>query len=135
MTTALVHDLSSIIRSAPAIFTSRTCREALRVMFQHPESKCMVVCNAVNEPLGLLMSERFFLRATGRSGLDQFYREPIMKLMNSAPLVCDLSTPLNEVLSLAMSRPEPMRHDCVIITRKGKLAGVVYTSDLIRSQS
>ncbi|WP_340033753.1 hypothetical protein NST50_30730 [Paenibacillus sp. FSL E2-0202] len=135
MTTALVNDLTGIVRSAPAIFASRTCREALRVMFQHPESKCIVVCNAMNEPLGLLMSERFFLKATGRSGVDLFYREPAMKLMNKTPLILDISTPLDMVLSLAMNRPDPMKNDCVIITRKGKFAGVSYTSDLIRAQA
>ncbi|MEK4197229.1 CBS domain-containing protein [Paenibacillus odorifer] len=135
MTTVLVNDLTGIVRSAPAIFASRTCREALRVMFQHPESKCIVVCNAMNEPLGLLMSERFFLKATGRSGVDLFYREPAMKLMNKTPLILDISTPLDTVLSLAMNRPDPMKNDCVIITRKGKFAGVAYTSDLIRAQA
>lgn len=134
MTTALINDLSSIIRSAPAIFASRTCREALRVMFQHPESKCIVVCNAINEPLGLLMSERFFLRATGRTGSDLFYREPAMKLMNRTPLIFDISTPLDTVLSHAMRRPAPMKDDCVIITRNGKFTGVVHTSDLIHTQ-
>lgn len=135
MTTVLVNDLTGIVRSAPAIFASRTCREALRVMFQYPESKCIVVCNAMNEPLGLLMSERFFLKATGRSGVDLFYREPAMKLMNKTPLILDISTPLDTVLSLAMNRPDPMKSDCVIITRKGKFAGVAYTSDLIRAQA
>ncbi|MNB86450.1 hypothetical protein D3C75_333940 [compost metagenome] len=135
MTTALVNDLTGIVRSAPAIFASRTCREALRVMFQHPESKCIVVCNAMNEPLGLLMSERFFLKATGRSGVDLFYREPAMKLMNKTPLILDISTPLDTVLSLAMNRPDPMKNDCVIITRKGKFVGVAYTSNLIRAQA
>ncbi|MEK4454837.1 CBS domain-containing protein [Paenibacillus sp. FSL L8-0506] len=135
MTTALVNDLTGIVRSAPAIFASRTCREALRVMFQHPESKCIVVCNAMNEPLGLLMSERFFLKATGRSGVDLFYREPAMKLMNKTPLILDISTPLDTVLSLAMNHPDPMKNDCVIITRKGKFVGVAYTSDLIRAQA
>ncbi|MEK4038313.1 CBS domain-containing protein [Paenibacillus sp. FSL L8-0493] len=135
MTTVLVKDLTGIVRSAPAIFASRTCREALRVMFQHPESKCIVVCNAMNEPLGLLMSERFFLKATGRSGVDLFYREPAMKLMNKTPLILDISTPLDTVLSLAKNRPDPMKSDCVIITRKGKFVGVAYTSDLIRAQA
>ena len=132
MSTVLVNDLSNIVRSAPAIFASRTCREALRVMFQHPESKCTVVCNAMNEPLGLLMSERFFLKATGRSGVDMFYKEPAMKLMSKTPLVYDISTPLDVVFATAMNRPDPMKNDCVIITRKGKFAGVVYTSDLKR---
>jgi len=133
MTTTLVKDLSNIIRSAPAIFASRTCRETLRVMFQHPESKCIVVCNAMNEPLGLLMSERFFLKATGRTGLDLFYREPAMKLMSKNPLLFDISTPHEAVLAAAMNRPDPFKNDCVIITRKGKFAGVVYPTDLIRS--
>jgi hypothetical protein len=132
MTTALVNDLSSIVRSAPAIFASRTCREALRVMFQHPESKCIVVCNAMNEPLGLLMSERLFLQATGRSGVDMFYKEPAMQLMNKTPLIFDISAPLDSVLNHALSRSEPMKNDCVIITRNGKFVGVTYPSDLIR---
>lgn len=58
-----------------------------------------------------------------------------MKLMNKTPLILDISTPLDTVLSLAMNRPDPMKNDCVIITRKGKFAGVAYTSDLIRAQA
>jgi signal-transduction protein with cAMP-binding, CBS, and nucleotidyltransferase domain len=132
MTTALVKELSGIIRSAPAVFASRTCRETLRVMFQHPESKCIVVCDAANEPLGLLMSERFFLKASGRFGMDLFYTEPVMKLMHTKPLIADISAPLESVLAEAMNRPEAVKNDCIIITRNGKLAGVVYPSDLLR---
>lgn len=75
----------------------------------------------------------FLLKATGRSGVDLFYKEPAMKLMNKTPLIFDISTPLESVLATAMSRPDPMKNDCVIITRKGKFAGVVYISDLKRS--
>lgn len=132
MSTALINDLSSFVRSAPAVFATRTCRETLRVMFQHPESKCIVVCNATNEPLGLLMSERFFLKATGRSGMDQFYREPVMKLMNKNALIFDISTPLECILPVAMNRPDAIKNDCVIITRNGKLAGIIQPSDLLR---
>lgn len=131
MSTVLINDLSGCVRNAPAVFATRTCRETLRVMFQHPESKCIVVCNATNEPLGLLMSDRFFLKATGRSGMDLFYKEPVMKLMNKNALIFELSTPLELVLAAAMNRPDPMKKDCVIITRNGKFAGVVHPSDLL----
>lgn len=134
MTTAQLNKLAGIIRSAPAVFATRTCRETLRVMFQHPESKCIVVCDATNGPLGLLMSERFFLRATGRNGIDLFYREPVMKLMNTRPLIFDISASPESILAEAQKRPEPLKNDCIIITRNGKFAGVVYTSDLLRFQ-
>ncbi|MEK5025644.1 hypothetical protein [Paenibacillus sp. FSL M7-1046] len=130
MSTILASGLPSVVRSAPAVYASRTCRETLRVMFQHPESKCIVVCNSVNEPVGLLMCERFFLKATGRLGMDHFYRESITKLMNRKPLITDISASPDNVRAEAMNRPEPMRNDCIIITSNGKFAGVVYPSDL-----
>ena len=132
MTTDIVNELAGIVRSAPVVFASRNCRETLRVMFQHPESKCIVVCNAENEPLGLLMSERFFLKATGRHGVDMFYREPVVKFMNPKPLMADIATPLEFLRTEATSRPDPLKNDCLIVTRNGKFAGVVYTSDLLR---
>lgn len=131
MSTAMINDLSGFVRNAPAVFATRTCRETLRVMFQHPESKCIVICNAMNEPLGLLMSNRFFLKATGRSGMDLFYKEPVMKLMNKTALSFELSTPMELVLAAAMNRPDAMKKDCIIVTRNGKFAGVVHPSDLL----
>ncbi|WP_342437407.1 hypothetical protein NSS79_31290 [Paenibacillus sp. FSL L8-0436] len=130
MSTILASGLPSVVRSAPAVYASRTCRETLRVMFQHPESKCIVVCNSENEPVGLLMCERFFLKATGRLGMDHFYRESITKLMSRKPLIADISASPDNVRAEAMNRPEPMRNDCIIITGNGKFSGVVYPSDL-----
>lgn len=131
MSTVLVTELSGIVRSAPSVPSSLSCRETMRVMFQHPESKCIVVCNAGNEPVGLLMCERFFLKATGRMGMDHFYRESVTKLMNCKPLIADSSAPIHSVLAEALNRAERMNNDCIIITSEGKFAGVVYPSDLI----
>ncbi|WP_310830467.1 CBS domain-containing protein [Paenibacillus pedocola] len=134
MSTVLTSELSAVLRSAPSVPASLTCRETMRVMFQHPESKCIVVCNEGNEPVGILMCERFFLRATGRMGTDHFYRESITKLMNRKPLIADLSTPAASVLAEAMNRPDMMKNDCIIITSQGKLAGVIYPSDMLCSR-
>ncbi|WP_151733793.1 CBS domain-containing protein [Paenibacillus tengchongensis] len=133
MSTVAVSPLSAFLRSAPAVKTSQTCRETLRVMFQHPESKCIVVCSSGNEPVGLLMSERFFLKVTGRTGSDMIYREPASKLMNRQALTLDLSTPAETALAAAMNRHEAMRNDSIIITDQGKYAGVVYPADLMGS--
>lgn len=133
MSTVSFTGLSGILRSAPAVSSSLTCRETLRVMFQHPESKCIVVCNAGNEPVGLLMSTRFFLKATGRGGTDHFYRESVTRLMNHAPLIADISASHASVYAKAMNRPDAVKNDCIIITQQGKFSGVVYPSDLIVS--
>lgn len=132
MSTISANRLADMIRTAPAVYSTRTCREALRVMFQHPQSKCIVVCNAVNEPTGLLMSERFFLLATGRFAMDSFYRESVTKLMNT-PLIFDISASPEEVLAAALNRSAAFKDDCIIVTRDGKLAGVAYPADLKRS--
>ena len=132
MITASTTDLSALIRQAPSILPSMTCREALRVLFQHPESKCIIVRSPDNEPVGLIMCERFFLKATGRMGMDRFYHEPVSQLMNRKPLVAELSTPAESLWAEAMKRPEPMRNDCIIITDNGKITGTIRPADLLR---
>ncbi|SEU14796.1 hypothetical protein [Paenibacillus sp. NFR01] len=121
---------SLVIRSAPTVSPDHTCRETLRVMFQHPESKCIIVCGEAEEPIGLVMSEAFLLQATEQFSPDPFYNEPIRLLMNRHPLVTDVSTTLGELRQLALSRPDDAQSDCLILTRNGRFAGVVYPSDL-----
>jgi len=132
MTTVLETELSGMIRSAPVISASCNCRETLRVMFQHPESRCIIVCSEENEPLGLLMSDRFFLKATGRSGTDMIYKEPAARLMNRNPLIADIAASPEALRALALARPAPFRNDCIIVTGSDKFIGVIHTSDLLR---
>ena len=132
MTTDLEKELAALVRTAPVVRPSSTCRETLRVLFQHPESKGIVVCNAANEPLGLLMSERFFLIASGRMGVDLFYKEPVVNYMNRTPLTVDIAAPLETLRDEIMNRPEMYRNDCIIVTQNSKFIGVVYPSELLR---
>lgn len=132
MTTLLTHELASLLRPEPAVKAALTCRETLRVMFQHPEAKSIVICNAANEPQGLLVSERFFLEATGQMGTAPFYSEQVTKLMNPSPLVLDINVPLEAALAEIRQRSASAKNDCIIITQDGKYAGVAYPSDLLR---
>lgn len=132
MTTASTTDLSALIRQAPAVSASMTCREVLRVLFQHPESKCIIVRSTDNQPVGLIMCERFFLKATGRMGMDRFYHEPVSQLMNRNPLVADISASAESLWAEAMQRPEPMRNDCIIVTGHGRIAGILHPAELLR---
>lgn len=48
MRTVFAAELSALVRSAPSVPASLTCRETMRVMSQHPEARCIVVCNKKN---------------------------------------------------------------------------------------
>ncbi|AIQ14790.1 CBS domain-containing protein [Paenibacillus durus] len=135
-TTAISTDLklADLMRPAPIVYDHHTCRQALRLMFEHPESKCLVLCNPVDEPVGLLMSEMFFLKVSGRFGMDTFYKEPAMKLAHKAPLTVDITTAPHTVLAMAMDRHPMQQNDCIIVTDGGKLAGAVYVADLLALQ-
>lgn len=130
MSTVFAAELSAIVRSAPSVPASLTCRETMRVMFQHPEARCIVVCNKRNEPIGMLMCDRFFLAATGRMGMDHFYRESVTRLMNRKPLIADIASSAESLWTAAMNRADAHKADCIILTREGKYAGVIHTSDL-----
>lgn len=130
MTTAYVKDLAGIVRSAPVVSATHTCRETLRVLFQHPESKCIVVCNAEKEPLGLIMSEDFFLKASGRHGVDMFYREPVVNYMNGSPLMADIATPPEDLRIDMVGRPDAFKNNFVIVTQDNKFNGIAYAADL-----
>ncbi|NGM82343.1 hypothetical protein G5B47_07930 [Paenibacillus sp. 7124] len=129
-TASTASKLAEIIRPVPVVLDRRTCRQALRTMFEHPESKCLVLCNAAGEPVGLLMSEKFLLAATGRGETDSFYKEPVMKLAHVHPLIVDISSAPRKVLAMALGRNPMDWNDAIIVTDGGKLAGVVYVSDL-----
>ncbi|BCG61309.1 hypothetical protein [Paenibacillus sp. URB8-2] len=127
--------LAEIMRPVPVVLDHHTCRQTLRTMFEHPESKCLVLCNTAEKPVGLLMSEKFYLVATGRLGTDTFYREPAMKLAHKHPLIVDIACEPHTVLAMALDRNPIHRNDSIIVTDCGKLAGVLYVSDLLAFRS
>ena len=132
MTATLSATLQELVRPVPTLKPSATCREALRLMFQHPEARCMAVCSREGGPVGLLMNERFFLRSAGSTGSAMPYHEPVSSLMNRMPLTVDIEMPLESVKELAAARALPFRSDCIIVTDQGRFCGVVYAGDLDR---
>lgn len=76
------------------------------------------------------MCDRFFLAATGRMGMDYFYRESVTRLMNRKPLIADIDTSPESLWAAAMGRADTHKADCIIVTREGQYAGVIHTSDL-----
>lgn len=122
--------VSSLLRPAPVLREQQTCREAIRLMFEHPESKCIVICDEGDRPVGLLMSEPFFLRATGRSGADSFYRESALGQAQTHLLTADIESDPAEIMARLLERHPAQQNDSILITRNGKLAGTLTPADL-----
>jgi hypothetical protein len=130
----LMHALAEIslyVRSAPRVYDTQTCKEAMDTMFANPEAASVVVTNRTDRPVGLLMCSRFFHRLTGLAGMEMMLREPVTKLMSQHPLVADLDVSPQDLLDKASRRAPPMRNDSIIIVEEGKVKGIVQPSDLM----
>lgn len=124
--------IKEVLQSAPTISLSQTCRETIRMMFSNPESPCIVVCDKKNQPVGLIMCERFYLRICSHAGMDSFYNDSISKLMTRNFLSVDINDSFTQIKAAAYNRPPGMRNDCIVVTDNGKFEGIVQTSDLNR---
>lgn len=135
MTTTIdnIH-LSLVIRDTPRVRSTQTCKETISILHQYPESPCIVVCDKSDQPIGLVMCNRFYLQMTGKLGIDSFYMAPIVKLMNRKPMIVDINSSIDSLRSAVARRTEDVHNDCIIVTQQGKLTGIINVLDLNRIQ-
>ncbi|MCA0754832.1 hypothetical protein KP806_07200 [Paenibacillus sp. N4] len=124
--------LHTFLRDAPAISGKLTCRETIAVFKRHPDSECAVVTDENHAPVGLMMRNRFFLKLGHRFSADLFYDKPVTKLMDAEALTVDCGCEPQHLIDRALGRHDSVLYDCVIVTRGGRLAGVLTVSDLLK---
>jgi CBS domain-containing protein len=119
--------LRSVLRRAPVYCTSDTpVGEVLRIM-QHERIGSMVVVNEGGAPVGIFTTQDVLERiAAPQAPVDV----PIMAAMTPFPVALEEEATLAEAAT-AMAR-YGIRH--VVVTRDGKLAGVVSERDLFALQ-
>lgn len=122
--------LTNIVRPAPRVYDTQTCKETLRVLFSYPESKCIVVCDKSDHPVGLVMYNRFYLQMTRKSGIGGIYTERITKSMNRTPLIVDMHCTIDSLQEEINKQHKGHQSDCIIVTENAKLIGIVNVSDL-----
>ncbi|MDF2922961.1 MAG: hypothetical protein K0R57_1875 [Paenibacillaceae bacterium] len=125
-------ELSEMVRPAPRVFVSQTCKETLNVLLSNPDAKCIVVTDKQEKPLGLVMCDRFFFRLTGPYGIDMLFRESIIKLMSRTPLIATTGASSESLLDQIGQRPAAIRNDSIVWMEQGKFAGVIHVSDLVQ---
>lgn len=123
--------LLDFARTVPTVTSDLTCKEILTVMGNGEECECVVVCDAGGRPEGLLMRSRVYAKLQGRFSSELYYDKPIMKIADTSPLVASWDMSPQKLIDLALSRDEESLYDCVLVTKHGKLAGVLTVSDLL----
>lgn len=124
--------LADFIRQAPFVREERTCKETIAVFKQHPESECVVICDAAGRVKGLMMRNRFFLKLGHRFSADLYYEKPITVMMDAAPLIIDMDSAPEHLIERALNRQEKVLYDCVLVTEDDKFIGILTVADLLK---
>ncbi|MWV44007.1 chemotaxis protein [Paenibacillus sp. HJL G12] len=119
-------------RTVPALNSSVTCREALGMLKEHPHFPCLVICGENHRPEGLLMKDAFFRRLTGRFAADLYFDRSVKKFAEEDILIVEMEEDPALMIRRALERPENRFYDCVIVTEKDRLAGVLTVQDLMK---
>ncbi len=113
--------------AVPILRPTDTCGETQQLLLQHPGATCAVVCDDRRRPVGLVMSDAFFIQMNAEFDPEHLYELPISRLMSLHPLTVDAYMPIIRALELAAARSSRTRKDAVIVTQGGALLGVLRT--------
>jgi CBS domain-containing protein len=115
-----VHYVSEVVRVRADVSVDA----ALDAMREHAVG-CVAVVSDADEPVGVLTDRDVTLRVIARGG--DCTTTPVSAAMSSPPVCCDASTPLEAIVD--RMRGHALRR--VLITRDGRLAGIVTFDDLV----
>lgn len=119
----------------PVLPVSATCGETQRLLLERPLASCCVICDERRRPVGLVMSESFYIQMNAEYDPEHLYELPIGRLMDLYPLTVDFSVSVETVRERANARPSRTRKDAVIVMRGGEFFGVVHAEDLENPQN
>jgi methyl-accepting chemotaxis protein len=119
------------VKSCPTISINQLCDDQLSMFRQQRELDCVVVCDDHLQPIGLVMRDLFFRQVGTLYGLSLYRHRTIAALMNDQPLVADISIDPQELIDRALSRDEASFYDAVLLTDRGKLAGIITVNMLL----
>ncbi len=99
--------------------------------FEQGRSISSVIVVKNNIPCGLIMEYNLNKHLSGKFGVALYCNKPITSVMDDSPLSVDLETPVENVSKQAMARERKKAYDDIIVTKKGKLYGIVSVQKLL----
>lgn len=92
---------------------------------EHANAEGVVILDANEAPLGLVMRNDYYQKLGALYGRDLFVKRPVRLIMNSRPLVVDVNVDIATISMVAMNRPPKELYDMVVVTENEAFLGVV----------
>lgn len=86
-----------------------------------------------DKPKGLIMEYHLNRQLSSQYGVALFYKRPVNSIMDENPLSVDETAPVEQVAKQAMQREHLKAYDDVIVTKRGKLFGVVTVQKIMNT--
>ncbi|MEN6438442.1 MAG: response regulator [Syntrophobacter sp.] len=109
-----------------------TVRETKELLGKDEPISALVVAHG-EIPLGLVMSLHLDRILSNQFGFALFHSKPVVKVMDSNPMIIEDDIPLEVAASQAMQREKTKIFDHLIVTRKGLLLGTVPVPKMLES--
>ncbi|MGZ9583219.1 methyl-accepting chemotaxis protein [Paenibacillus marinisediminis] len=118
------------IQSAQRMMLKQSVKEAEMIFVQDPSLRCLVVVDEREYPQGIVMRERYYETMSKRFSPALFHEKPITRLMETDMLQVEYGIGTSELLDRVSLRPEERMYDSVIVTRQGRLYGIIGSKSL-----
>lgn len=127
--------LKEVIEFNQAVSQDTLVKEVVDAFNNFPGMQGLVVVNADQVPVGLVMKDYLYYKLGSAYGVSLFMRRPICNLMDKSPLIIDIQKDLNSVARMAMERDHRKLYDFVIVTQYGKYYGTIPVRSLLEKIS
>lgn len=124
--------LGTLAKPVPSV-SPETLVSEIRERFgdKQPHNSLAVTDNGI--PVGLIMEYHLNRQLSAQYGVALYFKRPARSVMDTAPLIVDEMTPVEDAAQLAMNRSQLQAYDDVIVTRDGKLLGLVSVQALLHA--
>jgi EAL domain-containing protein (putative c-di-GMP-specific phosphodiesterase class I)/GGDEF domain-containing protein len=101
--------------------------------FEKNRTFSSLVVTEDDKPKGLIMEYHLNRQLSSQYGVALFYKRPVSSIMDENPLSVDETTPVEQVAKQAMQREHLKAYDDIIVTKRGKLFGVVTVQKIMNT--
>ena len=122
--------IGEVTDPVPCINECAENKEVDLLFTQNPTLRGIVVVRE-NRPIGQITRTHFYEKIGTRYGYNLYMGRQNQLIVKNSPLIVESNTPLTEVSTAAMKRPEEDLYDDVIVTKDGLFLGVVSIRELL----
>ena len=100
-------------------------------MMEDETPRGSVVVVKDDAPVGLLMSYNLDRHLGTQYGISLYYRRPVERLMDKAPLIVDAQHAVEDVAKMAMTRDSQKIYDDIVVVNSGRFMGTVSVQKIL----